>query len=255
MELRHFFPEMEESDRKADPIVRDYHSAFVENPRREELLEARDVAMLCIDVQYLDAAPGYGVFKHLNPAGALPESERYYFERLQQVVIPNMSYLQEMFRMARLEVMHCRICSLTQDGRDRSAGHRRLNLLATPGSKEAEFMPEVAPKENEIVLDKTASGVFSSTNLHYVLRNLGVRMLYLTGVYTNECVETAARDACDLGYFVTVVEDACATVTPRLHESSLHCLRDRYARIASTEEVVEEMKDIPLLRRRLAASA
>jgi nicotinamidase-related amidase len=255
MEAGNFPPRMDILDSKLDPIVGDYHSAFVENPRREELLEARDVALVCIDVQYLDAAPGYGVFRHLDPEAELPESEKYYFERLNQVVLPNMAYLQQMFRSARLEVMHCRICALTQDGRDRSAGHKRLKLLATPGSKEAEFMPQVAPKDDEIVLDKTASGVFSSTNFHYVLRNLGVRLLYLTGVYTNECVETAARDACDLGYFVTVVDDACATVTPRLHESSLHCLRDRYARIATTEEVIEEMKDIPLLRRRLASSA
>jgi nicotinamidase-related amidase len=73
---------------------------------------------------------------------------------------------------------------------------------------------------------------------------MGIRTLYLTGVYTNECVETTARDACDLGYFVTVVDDACATVTKRLHEASLETLKDRYARISHVSGVLKEMESI-----------
>ena len=93
-----------------------------------------------------------------------------------------MKALQESFRAHGLEVIHCRICALTKDGRDRSAGHKRLELLAQPGSKDAEFLKEVAPAEDEIVINKTASGVFTSTNLHYVLGNLGVRLVYVVGV-------------------------------------------------------------------------
>lgn len=166
---------------------------------------------------------------------------RYYFDTLKTYVIPNVQKLQRAFREHDLEVMHTRIQALTEDGRDRSKGHRRLNILAKPGSKEAEFLPEVAPIGDEIVFNKTASGVFSSTNFHYVLTNMGINALYIAGVYTNECVETTVRDACDLGYLVTLVEDACTTVTEELHNASLATLRDRYARVMRTEEAIAEI--------------
>jgi len=84
--------------------------------------------------------------------------------RFTTTFLNNVQRLQAAFRDRDLEVMHTRIQALTQDGRDRSKGHRRLKILAKPGSKEAEFLPEIAPEGDEIVINKTASGVFSSTN-------------------------------------------------------------------------------------------
>lgn len=229
------------TDANGDPLLETYREAFVTNPRRAEHLADGKVALMCIDVQYLDAAEGHGLFADPDKSGVPEEGRRYYFNRLKRTVLPNMRRLQDSFRDTALEIIHCRICALTRDGRDRSPGHRRLNLLAAPGSKEADFLEEVAPAGDEIIIDKTASGVFASTNIHYVLANMGIRTLYLTGVYTNECVETTARHACDLGYFVTVVDDACATVTEELHNASLATLRDRYARICGTYEVMREL--------------
>jgi len=227
-----------------DPLRQQYRDAFITNPRRAEHLADGKVALLCIDVQYLDAAEGWGLFADPESSGVPEEGRRYYFDRLKRLVLPGMRRLQDSFRDHGLEVIHCRICALTKDGRDRGAGHKRLGLLAAPDSREADFVDEVAPVGDEIVINKTASGVFSSTNLHYVLGNLGVRSLYLTGVYTNECVETTARDACDLGYFVTVVHDACATVNQSLHDASIATLRDRYARISSVEEVLVQLREL-----------
>jgi len=228
----------------SDPLRKNYREAFVTNPTRAEHLAEGKIALLCIDVQYLDAANGHGLFSDPETSGVSEEGRKYYFNRLDEKVLPGMRRLQDEFRSNYLEVIHCRICALTKDGRDRSPGHRRLKLLAAPNSKEAEFIEEVAPVGDEIVINKTASGVFSSTNLHYVLSNMGVKSLYLCGVYTNECVETTARDACDLGYFVTIIDDACATVTQQLHDASLATLRDRYARISTVDEIMEELESI-----------
>ncbi len=225
-----------------DPLKQVYHESFVDNPAHFRLLHSHGTALLCIDMQYLDAAEGYGVFQEPDKSGISPESRRYYFDSLKNRVIPNIRRLQKAFRDNCLEVIHTRIQSLTLDGRDRSAGHKRLQLLAPPGSKEAEFLEEVAPLENEIVINKTASGVFSSTNMHYVLNNLGINALFVVGVYSNECVETTIRDACDLGYLVTMVEDCCTTVTPELHQATLATLRDRYARIVTTDEALEDIE-------------
>lgn len=232
-------------DHHEDPLREEYRHAVVDHPRRETFFLQRDIALTCIDLQYLDAARGEGVFAEGQANGVDPQAQEYYFDRLEHTVLPNTHRLQQCFRERGLEVVHCRICALTRDGRDRSTGHKLLGLLAPPGSREAEILPQVAPVDDEIVINKTTSGIFTSTNMHYVLRNIGIRSLYLAGVYTNECVETTARDACDRGYFVTIVEDACATVTPELHQASLQTLRDRYARIATTAEILAELEQLP----------
>ena len=229
------------SPSETDPLRRIYTESFIDTPAHQESLRRHDTALLCIDMQYLDAAEGHGVFRDATSSGVPPDAQKYYFQTLSQRVLPNMARLQQAFRDRGLEVIHTRIQALTKDGRDRSAGHKRLNLLAAPGSKEAEFLPEVAPQGDEIVINKTASGVFSSTNVNYVLKNLGVEALFVCGVYTNECVETTVRDACDLGYLVTVVEDCCTTVTPELHAASLATLRDRYARVFTPEEALADL--------------
>lgn len=227
---------------KEDPLRQIYRDSFVKNPKHQVDLTNRDTALLCIDMQYLDAAEGYGLFRNYETSPIPLDEMQYYFSRLRETVLPNVHNLQNCFREHNLEVIHVRIQSLTKNGRDRSKGHKRLELHAAPGSGDACFLEEVAPVGDEIVINKTASGVFSSTNLHYVLNNLGITSLYIVGVYTNECVETTVRAACDLGYLVTMVDDCCATQTPELHEASIKTLRDRYSRIVTAEEAMSEIE-------------
>jgi len=224
-----------------DPLQHLYQESIgQDNPAHFQFLAGGKTALLCIDLQYLDAARGEGLFadaaSHISK-----EDQEYYFSNLENHVIPNTQRLQSSFRLYGLEVIHTKIQSLTQDGRDRSNGHKRLHLHAAPGSREAQILDEVAPVGDEIVINKTASGVFSSTNLHYVLKNIGINALFVVGVYTNECVETTVRDACDLGYLVTMIEDCCTTVTPELHNASIATIRDRYARVISTAEAIREI--------------
>lgn len=225
-----------------DPLRTTYREAFTDAPALTRSIMGAHTALLCIDMQYLDAAPGFGVFADAQAAGVPIEAQEYYFDRLDRIVFPNVRRLQDTFRNVGLEVIHTRIQSLTKDGRDRSPGHKRLGLHAPPGSKEAQFIERVAPEPDEIVVDKTASGVFNATNLSYILRNLGVNALFVTGVYSNECVSTAIRDACDLGFYVTLISDGCATVTPELQHATITVMKDRYARILSTAEAIAEIE-------------
>ena len=130
------------------------------------------------------------------------------------------------------------------NGRDRGPGHKRLGLHAAPGSKDAEFIDIVAPIGDEIIINKTASGVFNSTNIEYILRNMGITGLFIVGVYSNECVSTAVRDACDRGFYVTLIQDAIATVTPELQTATETTVKDRYARLLSTEEAIREIQKV-----------
>ncbi|MEJ2308516.1 MAG: cysteine hydrolase [Gammaproteobacteria bacterium] len=226
-----------------DPLKEAYRESITNVPAVTRSLELHKTALLCIDMQYLDAAPGYGVFADADASGVPHEAQEYYFNRLSEIVLPNVRALQNAFRDHELEVIHTRIQSLTMDGRDRSPGHKRLNLHAPPGSKEAEFIEQIAPIENEIIINKTASGVFTSTNIQYILRNMDITGLFVVGVYSNECVSTAIRDACDLGFYVTLISDGCATVTPELQHATITTMKDRYARVLTTEEAIAEIRE------------
>jgi ureidoacrylate peracid hydrolase len=108
------------------------------------------------------------------------------------------------------------------------------------GSRLGKVVDEIAPVGDEIVIPKTSSGVFNSTNMEYVLRNLGVEYLMCAGVFTNQCVESAVRDAADRGFMVTTIEDCCATKTKAGHDASIAVLKG-YSRIRSTDQVVAEL--------------
>jgi nicotinamidase-related amidase len=233
-----------ENFQNIDPLKKAYRESITHSPAVTRSLELHKTALLCIDMQYLDAAPGFGVFADADASGVPHEAQEYYFNRLDEIVLPNVRKLQDAFREHELEVIHTRIQSLTMDGRDRSPGHKRLNLHAAPGSKEAEFIERVAPVENEIIINKTASGVFTSTNIQYILRNMEITGLFVVGVYSNECVSTAIRDACDLGFYVTLISDGCATVTPELQQATITTMKDRYARVLTTDEAVSEIRKI-----------
>jgi ureidoacrylate peracid hydrolase len=96
------------------------------------------------------------------------------------------------------------------------------------------------PAEDEILFPKTSSSVFISTNIDYVLRNLGVRYLIIAGCLTDQCVDSAVRDACDLGYLVTVPTDACVTLSPERHAWSLRN-NQGYCRQRTTRELLDEI--------------
>jgi nicotinamidase-related amidase len=196
-----------------------------------------DSALLCIDLQYGDAHPDYGVLRKMRERGD-GELIAYYLDRLENLVIPNVRRLQDACHDAGIEVIHTKIESLTQDGRDRSLEHKRLGIHHPPGSLEAEFREEVAPQGDEIVLTKTCGGVFNGTNIEYVLRNLGIANLIIVGVITSGCVEVAVRDAADRGFSVTMVEDACSTWSEEMERAAIRAMSEIYAKVLATDDVI-----------------
>ena len=134
-----------------------------------------------------------------------------------------------------------RIASMTTDGRDRGPSHKKLGHAAAPASPDAEILPELAPAGDELVFNKTAGSVFCATNIEYVLRNLGITTLVVTGIVTTGCVHTAVTDAADRGFHVILVEDGCGALVPEMHWASIRILRDVYAKILTTSEVLDRV--------------
>ena len=203
----------------------------------ESELRAEDTALIAIDLQYGDAHPDYGLLQRMRERGDA-EIAAYYIDRLENLVIPNVRRLQDACREAGIDVIHTKIESLTQDGRDRSLEHKRLNIHHPPSSIDARFREEVAPRGDEIVLTKTCGGVFNGTNIEYVLRNLGIANLIIVGVITSGCVEVAVRDAADRCFAVTLAEDACASWSVEMESAAIRAMSEIYAKVLSTEEII-----------------
>jgi ureidoacrylate peracid hydrolase len=136
--------------------------------------------------------------------------------------------------------MYSVIENMTRDGRDRSLDYKISDIDVPRGSWEAQVLDEIAPLDDEMIFRKTSSSVFISTNIDYVLRNLRVRSLIVAGLLTDQCVESAVRDACDLGYLVTLVSDACTTASAERHEQSLLGIRG-YCRQRTTDTLLTEI--------------
>lgn len=206
---------------------------------REIPLDPAHSGLLFIDVQNFCARRDGGEFRN-EPPEAFETKYAYYFDRLETVVLPNMQKLQRAFRAAGMEVLYTTIESLTLDGRDRSLDYKITGFNVPRGSWDGKVVDAIAPAEDEIVFPKSSSSVFVSTHIDYVLRNLGIRQLVLSGVVTDQCVESAVRDACDLGYLVTLVPDACATYTDERHQRSVETIRG-YCRQVNTEDLMTEI--------------
>ena len=197
-------------------------------------------ALLFIDVQNYCAVREGGEFKDMTKA-EFQERLGWFFDQMEQRVVPNMQALQAGCRAAGVEVMYTLIRNLTKDGRDRSLDYKITGFSVPPGSWDGEVIDALKPLDDEIVIPKTASNVFVSTNLDYVLRNLSTKYLVISGIVTDQCVEGAVRDGCDLGYLVTLVTDACATYTQERHDNSLRAIKG-YCRQRTTAEFLAEIK-------------
>ncbi len=197
---------------------------------------ANHTALLLVDMQRAWLEPQFD--PHLNG----PDAE-YFLTRTHMQVVPNQRRLLSAFRSAGQNVLLTIIESLTADGRDRSLDHKLSGMHLPKGSPPARIIEDLTPTENEIVLPKTSSGTFNSTNIDYVLRNLDTRHLVIAGIVTDQCVDMAVRDAADRGYLVTLVEDACATYTPERHYACLNAIKG-YCWITDTQTVLDRLQEM-----------
>ena len=206
---------------------------------REVEIEPAHTALLLVDVQNYNCLPTGGEYAQLD-AATRDERYGYFFRTFREGALPNMVRLQQACRRARIEITYTVIESLTADGRDRSLDYKITGFNVPKGSYDARVVDALEPAGDEIIFPKTSSSVFISTNIDYVLRNLGTRYLIIAGCLTDQCIDSTVRDACDLGYLVTVPTDACLTLSPERHDWSLRNNRG-YCRQCSTREMLDEI--------------
>ncbi len=123
----------------------------------------------------------------------------------------------------------------------RMAGAGKEMPICRPDSPGAEFY-KVEPRAEDFITTKHRFSGFVGTDLNLVLRARGIETLLMTGVASNVCVETTARDGYNLDYRIIFVEDCCGAFSDEEHASAITNM-NKYFGVATDSKTVAEIME------------
>lgn len=145
-----------------------------------------------------------------------------------EAVLANAARLQRAARVASAPVIHCAYIvdpaaarpfhPMLDDGR--SAFSDKNDPLTA-------LCPETGPVGDEVVLVKAEANAFGDGRLVPLLRGRGVEWLFVSGVWSEACVDATVRDAVARGFRVVLVKDACGSGTETMHRTAILNLANR----------------------------
>ena len=112
------------------------------------------------------------------------------------------------------------------------------------GDDSVQVHPAIAPADTDILVTKRRVSAFSGSDLELVLRSQGVENLVLTGIVTSGVVLSTLRQASDLDYRVTVLQDLCFDSDPEVHRVLIEKVFPRQADVTTANEWVAGLKKI-----------
>ena len=103
--------------------------------------------------------------------------------------------------------------------------------------------------ENDLIVDKTRFSAFTqgSSNTLEILKEKGIKTVFISGTLSDCCCEATARDAQQLGFQVIFISDANAALSDYEHNAAINSLAAWYADIRTTEQTVELLLESELL--------
>jgi nicotinamidase-related amidase len=214
-------------------------------------LDPTRTALVIVDMQNRAVKPddSEGLARILRED--FPSAGAYYLDRL-RTVVPNNELLLTAFRDHGLRVVFLTVGPWLEDGSDLvssfAKGYDEIEGLSGKrslfpvGTREHRVIDELEPRSGELVINKTSSSPFTTTSIDLSLRQLGIDTLVCTGVVTDACVATTARDASDHGYKVAIVEDACAAIEPDMHDAALRSHAVWAGVVKSTADIVSSLE-------------
>lgn len=115
----------------------------------------------------------------------------------------------------------------------------RTGLCQIEGSRGADIVPELAPREDETVVTKRRPSGFYGTELHELLRARGVDTVLLAGASMSGCVRATAVDAFSHDYLTSVVRECVIDRTEAVLERNLFDVESKYVDAVSLDEAIE----------------
>jgi isochorismate hydrolase len=155
-------------------------------------------------------------------------------------VLPNVAELIGSFRQRKLPVIYT---AHVHKSRELDGGILSWwwEGMIVENTKDAEIHPDLAPLPEEKVVSKHRYSAFYNTDLETVLRCLEVRDLLITGVMTNLCCESTARDAYFRDHRVFFLMDGTGTLNEELHLATLKNLAYGFAYVTDTQEILQHL--------------
>ena len=198
----------------------------------EDRVDPRHTALVIIDMQKDFCVDGFATSKAGRPLGAA------------QSIIPNIENVLAAARASGVLVCHVGFWTFADYESDSGpwlAQRRRSTYasdkIAMAGSEGAEFIDELAPREDEISIRKHRYSAFKGTDFDMLLRAHDIRTVVPTGVSTNVCVESTLRDAFEYSYYVCVPEDGVASWDMELHAATLKTVNARFGLVTKCAEI------------------
>lgn len=159
-------------------------------------------------------------------------------------VIPTMKRLLDAARASGALVCHVGFWTLPDHASDSAAwlAQRRRStyssdVLCIANTEGAEFIDELAPRPDEVVIHKHRYSAFKGTDLDMILRSRGIKTVITSGVSTNVCVESTLRDGFETGFYACIPSDATASWDMSLHEATLQTVTHRFGLVVTTDEI------------------
>jgi nicotinamidase-related amidase len=152
-------------------------------------------------------------------------------------VVGNAVRLLERFRSLGATVVLVRVAFLGEQDRL----HPTLDIPPVARLGRSDLVPEVGPREGDLLITKRQWGAFYGTEMDLQLRRRGIKTIVLGGIATNMGVESTARDAYERGYDQVFVEDAMSSVNADAHRTAVGVVFPRIGRVRSTNEVLQAL--------------
>lgn len=214
-------------------------------------------ALVIIDMQNSFCDPESDVMSSVWAVARLDGEEpgvEWWTKRMRDTIIPNNQRLISVCRETGLRIVYAVMGYWSEDGSEFPAHMRdKLRAFSTRlekdihgyqfGRPDTDVIQALAPRRDEVVLQKVTSSAFTSTGIDVILRNMGIEYLFITGQNTDGCVLYTSIDARDRGYRLTLVSDACITLDRVKHEMILSLYDANWGRVCTTEEVIREIRE------------
>jgi nicotinamidase-related amidase len=158
------------------------------------------------------------------PSGVIADAGGADYQRRAQGIIPGLRDLLDAARNAGVTVVYATDAHTPADSE-----LKKWPPHAMKGTKQAEIVADLAPKGEDIVLEKRTYSPFQSTDLEAELRARGITRLYVTGLHTDCCARHASGDAFQKGFDLVWVTDALQAFTQEAHEAGIEYFKAWYA--------------------------